>query len=125
MSRLSRRRLIASVPVVVLAAPHDASSGVPAATEAALRHYAAVMDRRDASAASDEAVEAWCDDEIEAVQALADAPAGDLRTLLQLVRIVGARVEEEQRRSLMDCEVSLILTVGRQAKGLLGRGAAP
>ncbi|UPG72419.1 hypothetical protein MVG78_18295 [Roseomonas gilardii subsp. gilardii] len=128
MASIHRRALLAGAPAALLAPP-CAPDGVGVSPnqkqgEAALRHYAEVMARRGDAAISDEACSAWCDQEADAVQALADAPAGDLRTLLRLVEVIGDRLEEEPRRCLMDVEVDLILAIGEQAKSLLRTGAA-
>ncbi|UFN49397.1 hypothetical protein LPC08_01760 [Roseomonas sp. OT10] len=86
-----------------------------------LSAYRAVMAQLPLNDRPDAEVEAWCDAEIAAIQALADEPGGGLADLLRKVVLLGDRCAGDGDWRLMDCEMDLIAAVRDQAAALLAQ----
>ena len=84
-----------------------------------LTTYREVMAQLPLTERPDAEVEAWCDAEIAAIQALADEPGRGLVDLLRKVVLLGDRCAGDGEWRLMDCEMDLIASVRDQAAALL------
>ena len=120
MNAQTRRSLLAALPAATLS-PVLPPAACASAQTSALTAYDAVMARRG-KARSDEAIDAWCEEEEAALFALAAGPPGSLADLLRMVVLLGDRVEDDAGWNLMACEEALLLAVRDQARVLLSAG---
>ncbi|HWX49667.1 MAG TPA: hypothetical protein VNZ61_16590 [Roseomonas sp.] len=112
--------MTAFLPIV--AAPALASAA-PAPADPALAAYRAVMAQKDAIEGLPNEqwhlVEAWCEEEIAALDALTEQNPGGLAALLRRLVVLSERLDGDTGWNLMDGEADLLRALGEQARKLL------